>query len=102
MVSDCIYEPDCEFADPTVKFRGVQRYKKNLQASHQSIACAASWVCRGISLNVKLPGMQLLVPFLESPELRLTSLRCIKTDKQRPTLIKVLSSVKQQSIWLAS
>ena len=38
--------------------------------------------------------MQLLVPFLEDPELRLTSLRCTKTDKQRPTLIKVLPSVK--------
>ena len=36
VVSECIYELDCEFADPTVKFRGVQRYKNNLQASHRS------------------------------------------------------------------
>ena len=36
VVSECIYEPDCEFADPTVKFRGVQRYKNNLQASYWS------------------------------------------------------------------
>ena len=43
--------------------------------------------------------MQLLVPFLEHPERRLTSLRCIN-DQQQPTLIKVLPNTKQQSTGL--
>lgn len=30
-ISDAIYAPDCYFADPTVKFRGVDKWRRNLQ-----------------------------------------------------------------------
>lgn len=30
-ISDSIYTTDCYFADPTVKFRGVAKWRRNLQ-----------------------------------------------------------------------
>ena len=63
-ISDVIYDTGCWFADPTVQFSGLAKWKSNLK---------------------------LLVPFLIDPQIQLTKLECQQQQqKQQAPLLQVV------------
>ncbi len=61
-ITEVIYDSGCFFADPTVQFSGLAKWKGNLK---------------------------LLVPFLIEPKIQLNKLECQQQQVQQSPLIKV-------------
>ncbi|EFJ48987.1 hypothetical protein VOLCADRAFT_109744 [Volvox carteri f. nagariensis] len=61
ILDDSIYDPDCFFADPTVAFRGVDLWKRNLA---------------------------LLVPFLDQPAVQLKRVQRLGRDEQGAEVVR--------------